>query len=69
MRLPNSLRKSMASKDCFKCKTTKPLTEFYKHPMMADGHLNKCKSCAKSDVRENRLNRIGHYREYEVLRS
>lgn len=39
-------------KKCFKCGVLKELTDFYKHKMMGDGHLNKCKDCTKSDVKE-----------------
>ena len=40
-------------KKCFKCGIEKEINEFYKHPMMADGHLGKCKECNKKDVIEN----------------
>ena len=56
-------------KKCFKCGEVKCLSDFYKHPKMPDGHVNKCKDCNKRDVRENREKRADYYREYDKKRS
>lgn len=55
-------------KTCFKCGATKPLSEFYKHPQMPDGHLNKCKVCTRHDVRENYQARREQYLAYDRQR-
>lgn len=56
----------MASKKtCFKCQKTKPITDFYKHFAMGDGHLNKCKECTKADTRMNRSANADYYRAYD----
>lgn len=56
-------------KECFKCKTVQPLTEFYKHQAMADGHLNKCKTCTKNDVTTHRLKNLEKIRAYDRQRA
>jgi len=53
------------SKTCFKCSAVKPLSEFYKHSMMTDGHVNTCKECNKKDVTKNRNKKIERIRQYD----
>ena len=57
------------SKECFKCNTVKLLEDFYKHPQMPDGHVNKCKECNKNDVTANRNKNIEKVRAYDRARS
>lgn len=52
-------------KECFKCKTVRPLAEFYTHSRMADGHLNKCKVCTKREASEYREKNIERVRQYD----
>lgn len=60
----------MEKKKCFKCKKTKLLSAFYKHPAMGDGHLGKCKDCTKADTkaRVNELSKDPNWVEVERTR-
>lgn len=55
-------------KKCFKCNKNKELKEFYKHPQMPDGHVNKCKDCNKADVRKNYAEKREEKRAYDSHR-
>lgn len=56
-------------KRCFKCGRDLPLDEFYRHPMMADGRLGKCKDCTKADVSGNYRARQPQYSAYDRERN
>ena len=53
---------------CFKCNREKPVEDFYRHPAMRGGRVNKCKECNKLDNALNRQKRIDYYREYDRQR-
>ena len=53
----------MSTKVCFKCNVDKPLSEYYVHKQMGDGHLNKCKDCTKSDSKR-RAETLSHNPEW-----
>lgn len=56
-------------KICRECNTEKPLSEFYKHAAMADGHLNKCAQCVKSRVKKHREANLEKIQAYDKARA
>lgn len=55
----------MDIKRCFKCLRDLPLSEFYRHAQMADGHLSKCGECTRTDVKRHRLANLEKVRDYD----
>lgn len=56
-------------KTCISCHQLKPLEEFYTHPQMKDGRLNKCKSCCKSQVKQARIDDPQKFRQRDKQRN
>ncbi len=57
-----------SQKPCKDCGVTKPLAAYYKHKMMADGHLNSCKECKKAYQVKPREENVEAAREYDRVR-
>jgi len=55
-------------KKCFKCNLEKSLLEFYRHPDMPDGTVNKCKECNRKDVRDNYADKLEEKQAYDKYR-
>lgn len=55
----------METKVCKKCGRALPISEFYVHKQMGDGHLSFCKECVRARVHKHRENNIERIREYD----
>ena len=56
-------------KSCRGCNRILPLSEFYAHPMMADGHLNYCKPCKRGYQAALRSANIEDARQRDRIRA
>lgn len=54
-------------KQCKACKQEKPITEFYEHLAMADGHLSFCKSCKRIDSYNYYANNKDKVKKYQAI--
>lgn len=61
----------LREKVCISCSSSQPIGNYYTHPQMADGHLNKCKQCCKEDTLTNRARNLEkvHREEREEKRT
>lgn len=55
-------------KTCRDCERTLPITEYYVHPKMMDGRLNKCKQCVRKRVTRHRAHNLNRIRRYDRMR-
>ena len=54
---------------CRQCQTEVRVADFYRARGMTDGRMSICKSCHRSNVRENRTANIDRYREFDRQRA
>jgi hypothetical protein len=51
--VPRYVAEEDGSKKCTKCKKTKALTDYHKHPSCANGRNAQCKECVRKRARAN----------------
>ena len=56
-------------KTCKQCGFDNPMTEYYQHKEMADGHLNKCKSCVRSRIANYVEKNADKVKQYDKIRN
>jgi hypothetical protein len=56
-------------KICKDCGVEKPMSEYYLHKGMMDGHLNQCKKCVRERVSNNVKKNSEYYKKYEQERN
>lgn len=59
----------MDQKRCISCGSIKSSADFYRHKMMADGLLNKCKECCKQQATANRNKNLERAKAYDKARA
>ena len=55
-------------KTCLNCKQRKSVGQFYAHPAMRDGYLNRCKTCVRERAKANRNKNVEHWRDHDRKR-
>jgi hypothetical protein len=58
----------LTSKACKKCERNLPISEFYVHASMGDGHLSFCKECVGARVGAHREANLEKIRIYDRIR-
>jgi hypothetical protein len=56
-------------KKCIRCRLALPHWEFYRHPDMPDGTVNKCKDCQKIEAKERYRRKREEILRYDRKRS
>lgn len=59
------IRCTMAGKQCYRCKSVKPINEFGKRISSKDGRKGVCYVCERKDTSDRRKKNLGRYKGYQ----